>query len=57
MEGAFNFVIGGYIGKYGEIGTKGPFLEKEWFLKLLKSLLLKSPIGSLFDELYNSMGI
>jgi RHS repeat-associated protein len=55
VEGIHYFHTGGLIGSFGHIGTKGPFLSKEWFLKFTVSQafnqLFKHPLEKIFTML------
>jgi|GEM_PF-6829698 len=35
LESIWSFGVGGIVGSIGKIGTKGPFLSKEWIWKLI----------------------
>ena len=58
IQSAFYFELGGYIGSYGTIGTKGtPIFRSEWIEKLLRTQIYKIPFDQVFDELYKLLGI
>ena len=49
-EGAVNFVIGGIVGSFGTIGTKGkPFISAEWWGKLVLAQEFTLPFKTLVD--------
>ena len=57
IQSVFNFEVGGLIGSYGTIGTKGkPLFGKEWIRKLIRSQYYLLPFKKAFNEVYDELG-
>ena len=57
IQSVFNFEVGGLIGSYETIGTKGkPLFGKEWIRKLIRSQYYLLPFKKAFNEVYDELG-
>ena len=50
LEGAYSFSVGGMIGSFGEIGTIGKVLSKEWTTKFVLSQEFSFPFNYLLNK-------